>query len=56
MIFRMPSEVFWMYLVSQGVIILKIIIQTFGGKLDYTEQMIAKDQIVEIKRLENVTE
>lgn len=51
---RMPSELFW-YMVGMKVL---AILEKFMSreKLDYAEQLIQKDQIVEIKRLESVTD
>lgn len=49
----MPSELFW-YMV--GMKVLAILEKFMSEKLDYAEQLIQKDQIVEIKRLESVTD
>ncbi len=45
-----------MWMVTQGVILAKFAIKEFSSRLDYAEQLIAKEQIIEVKRLEVITE
>ncbi len=48
----MVSELFLLVLIKEVAIVITFIVKQFSNRLDYTEQLIAKDQITEIKRLE----